>query len=146
MWSIQVCVKARHNLLQTVARGEQAAYPGASNFRFLNGLFVAVTDLFMWICSIRGRTESFWKRVDHVKGLWKNRADLKVEEAGTAALFGLDRWDRRKRLHFHRLLPSTYPWRNRATPTNRCFHWTLKKLLKSWTGGLVSISLLTLEA
>ncbi|KAL0763240.1 hypothetical protein Bca101_079391 [Brassica carinata] len=41
--------------------------------------------------SIRGRTESFWKRVDHVKGLWKNRADLKVEEAGTAALFGLDR-------------------------------------------------------
>ncbi|CAN7119348.1 unnamed protein product, partial [Brassica rapa subsp. narinosa] len=40
--------------------------------------------------SIRGRTESFWKEVDHVKGLWKNRADLKVEEAGIAVLFGLD--------------------------------------------------------
>lgn len=40
--------------------------------------------------SIPGRTELFRKEVDHVKGLWKNRADLKVEDAGIAALFGLE--------------------------------------------------------
>ncbi|CAN7081744.1 unnamed protein product [Brassica oleracea var. botrytis] len=41
-----------------------------------------VDFLMVSLLLIRGRTESFWKRVDHVKGLWKNRADLKVEEAG----------------------------------------------------------------
>ncbi|CAG7884432.1 unnamed protein product [Brassica rapa] len=46
--------------------------------------------LYTRLASIRGRTESFWKEVDHVKGVWNNRADLKVEEAGTAVLFGLD--------------------------------------------------------
>ncbi|KAI3877773.1 hypothetical protein MKX03_019213 [Papaver bracteatum] len=39
---------------------------------------------------IPGRTETFWKEVNHVKGLWKNRQDLKVEDAGIAALFGLE--------------------------------------------------------
>ncbi|KAG5407120.1 hypothetical protein IGI04_013239 [Brassica rapa subsp. trilocularis] len=29
--------------------------------------------LYTRLASIRGRTESFWKEVDHVKGLWKNR-------------------------------------------------------------------------
>ncbi|KAH0915614.1 hypothetical protein HID58_030060 [Brassica napus] len=46
--------------------------------------------LYTRLASIPGRTESFWKEVDHVKGLWKNRADLKVEDAGIAALFGLE--------------------------------------------------------
>lgn len=41
-------------------------------------------------CSIPGRSESFWKEVEHVKGLWKNWGDLKVEDAGIAALFGLE--------------------------------------------------------
>ncbi|VVA10402.1 PREDICTED: Mitochondrial ATP [Prunus dulcis] len=42
------------------------------------------------LASIPGRTESFWKEVDYVKHLWKNRQDLKVEDAGIAALFGLE--------------------------------------------------------
>uniref|UniRef100_M4ECE4 Trans-caffeoyl-CoA 3-O-methyltransferase n=2 Tax=Brassica campestris TaxID=3711 RepID=M4ECE4_BRACM len=46
--------------------------------------------LYTRLASIPGRTELFWKEVDHVKGLWKNRADLKVEDAGIAALFGLE--------------------------------------------------------
>uniref|UniRef100_A0A1J3C8X1 Mitochondrial ATP synthase subunit G protein n=1 Tax=Noccaea caerulescens TaxID=107243 RepID=A0A1J3C8X1_NOCCA len=46
--------------------------------------------LYSRLASIPGRSESFWKEVDHVKGLWKNRADLKVEDAGIAALFGLE--------------------------------------------------------
>ncbi|ONH97847.1 hypothetical protein PRUPE_7G214000 [Prunus persica] len=42
------------------------------------------------LASIPGRTESFWKEVDYIKHLWKNRQDLKVEDAGIAALFGLE--------------------------------------------------------
>ncbi|XP_068666728.1 uncharacterized protein [Aristolochia californica] len=42
------------------------------------------------LASIPGRTETFWKEVDYVKHLWKNRGDLKVEDAGIAALFGLE--------------------------------------------------------
>ncbi|RZC51618.1 hypothetical protein C5167_020039 [Papaver somniferum] len=42
------------------------------------------------LASIPGRTETFWKEVNHVKGIWKNRQDLKVEDAGIAALFGLE--------------------------------------------------------
>jgi len=41
-------------------------------------------------CSIPGRTESFWKELDYAKNLWKNRKELKVEDAGIAALFGLE--------------------------------------------------------
>ncbi|MBA0673806.1 hypothetical protein Goari_015432 [Gossypium aridum] len=46
----------------------------------------------MWLgCfSIPGRTESFWKELDYVKQLWKNRKELKVEDAGIAALFGME--------------------------------------------------------
>lgn len=40
--------------------------------------------------SIPGRCESFWKELDYVKHIWKNRQELKVEDAGIAALFGLE--------------------------------------------------------
>ncbi|KAG5559238.1 hypothetical protein RHGRI_008961 [Rhododendron griersonianum] len=40
--------------------------------------------------TIPGRTETFWKELDFVKNAWKNRKDLKVEDAGIAALFGLE--------------------------------------------------------
>ncbi|XP_021898734.1 uncharacterized protein LOC110815310 [Carica papaya] len=42
------------------------------------------------LASIPGRRESFWKELDYVKNLWKNRQELKVEDAGIAALFGLE--------------------------------------------------------
>ncbi|KAI5019859.1 hypothetical protein ZWY2020_044747 [Hordeum vulgare] len=42
------------------------------------------------IASIPGRCEAFWKEVDQVKQLWRNRSDLNVEHAGIAALFGLE--------------------------------------------------------
>ncbi|KAL3625380.1 hypothetical protein CASFOL_030834 [Castilleja foliolosa] len=46
--------------------------------------------LYTRLASIPGRTESFWKEIDCVKNLWKNRQELKVEDAGIAALFGLE--------------------------------------------------------
>ncbi|RDY06973.1 hypothetical protein CR513_08977, partial [Mucuna pruriens] len=42
------------------------------------------------LASIPGRCESFWKELDHVKSLWKSRQELKVEDVGIAALFGLE--------------------------------------------------------
>ncbi|CAL0324259.1 unnamed protein product [Lupinus luteus] len=42
------------------------------------------------LASSPSRNESFWKELDHVKSLWKNKQDLKVEDAGIAALFGLE--------------------------------------------------------
>ncbi|KAL3532584.1 hypothetical protein ACH5RR_006105 [Cinchona calisaya] len=42
------------------------------------------------LASIPGRSESFWKEVDFVKHMWRNRHELKVEDAGIAALFGLE--------------------------------------------------------
>ncbi|KAK8457353.1 hypothetical protein SEVIR_3G171100v4 [Setaria viridis] len=42
------------------------------------------------LASIPGRYEAFWKELDQVKQLWKNRNDLKVEHAGVAALFGIE--------------------------------------------------------
>lgn len=48
---------------------------------------------FLPIClcySLPGRQEAFWKELDSVKQLWKNRHELKVEDAGIAALFGLE--------------------------------------------------------
>ncbi|KAL6561003.1 hypothetical protein OROMI_002561 [Orobanche minor] len=42
------------------------------------------------LASIPGRKESFWKELDCVKNIWKNRQELKVEDAGIAALFGLE--------------------------------------------------------
>ncbi|ESW32235.1 hypothetical protein PHAVU_002G304700 [Phaseolus vulgaris] len=46
--------------------------------------------LYTRLASIPGRTESFWKELDYAKNLWKNRKELKVEDAGIAALFGLE--------------------------------------------------------
>ncbi|XP_014505579.1 uncharacterized protein LOC106765460 [Vigna radiata var. radiata] len=46
--------------------------------------------LYTRLASIPARTESFWKELDYAKNLWKNRKDLKVEDAGIAALFGLE--------------------------------------------------------
>ncbi|CAL4974334.1 unnamed protein product [Urochloa decumbens] len=37
-----------------------------------------------------GRYEAFWKELDSAKLLWKNRSSLKVEDAGVAALFGIE--------------------------------------------------------
>ncbi|KAG6507526.1 uncharacterized protein LOC121981150 [Zingiber officinale] len=42
------------------------------------------------LASIPGRCESFWKELDGVKHIWQNRKELKVEDAGIAALFGLE--------------------------------------------------------
>ncbi|KAF8400973.1 hypothetical protein HHK36_014276 [Tetracentron sinense] len=39
---------------------------------------------------IPGRYETFWKELDYVKHIWKNRQELKVEDASIAALFGLE--------------------------------------------------------
>ncbi|KAJ0251665.1 hypothetical protein HA466_0125920 [Hirschfeldia incana] len=46
--------------------------------------------LYTRLASIPKRYETFWKEVDYAKNLWKNRSDLKVEDAGIAALFGLE--------------------------------------------------------
>ena len=52
---------------------------------------VKYNQLSICLCvSIPGRHEAFWKEVDYVKQLWKNRQELKVEDAGIAALFGLE--------------------------------------------------------
>lgn len=45
---------------------------------------------FSTICSIPGRYDAFWKEFNYVKNLWKTRQDLKIENAGIAALFGLE--------------------------------------------------------
>ncbi|CAI8619696.1 unnamed protein product [Vicia faba] len=42
------------------------------------------------LASIPGRCEAFKKELDYVKQLWKNKQDLKVEDVGIAALFGLE--------------------------------------------------------
>ncbi|KAM0932544.1 putative ATP synthase, F0 complex, subunit G [Dioscorea sansibarensis] len=42
------------------------------------------------LASIPGRYESFWKELDGVKNIWRNRHELKVEDAGIAALFGIE--------------------------------------------------------
>uniref|UniRef100_A0A5B6YSU1 Putative Mitochondrial ATP synthase subunit G protein n=2 Tax=Davidia involucrata TaxID=16924 RepID=A0A5B6YSU1_DAVIN len=42
------------------------------------------------LASIPGRYESFRNELEYIKNMWKNRQDLKVEHAATAALFGLE--------------------------------------------------------
>ncbi|KAG2666096.1 hypothetical protein I3843_15G036200 [Carya illinoinensis] len=42
------------------------------------------------LASTPGRQEAFRKELDYVKHLWKNRQELKVEDAGIAALFGIE--------------------------------------------------------
>ncbi|KAL0912620.1 hypothetical protein M5K25_018604 [Dendrobium thyrsiflorum] len=46
--------------------------------------------LYTRMASIPVRYESFWKEVEGVKHMWRNRQDLTVEELGIAALFGLE--------------------------------------------------------
>ncbi|KAL8093969.1 uncharacterized protein LOC141704026 isoform X1 [Apium graveolens] len=46
--------------------------------------------LYTRLASIPGRNEAMWKEVDYLKQAWKNRKDLKVEDAGTAVVFGLE--------------------------------------------------------
>lgn len=53
-------------------------------------LTLFINFFFSVLYSIPGRYESFWKELDYVKHLWKNRQELKVEDAGIAALFGLE--------------------------------------------------------
>ncbi|CAL5431836.1 unnamed protein product [Camellia sinensis] len=42
------------------------------------------------LLSIPGRYEALWKELDCVKQLFKNRQELKTEDAGIIALFGLE--------------------------------------------------------
>ncbi|XP_021736034.1 uncharacterized protein LOC110719360 [Chenopodium quinoa] len=42
------------------------------------------------LASLPGRREALRKEVDQVKQAWQNRKDVKVEELGVAALFGLE--------------------------------------------------------
>ncbi|CAL9040852.1 unnamed protein product [Musa banksii] len=42
------------------------------------------------LASIPVRYESFWKELDGMKHIWRNRKDIKVEDVGIAALFGLE--------------------------------------------------------
>ncbi len=57
---------------------------------FIRSLQLFWTYFFSVLHSIPGRYESFGKELDYVKHLWKNRQELKVEDAGIAALFGLE--------------------------------------------------------
>ncbi|KAL2898038.1 ATP synthase subunit g mitochondrial [Bienertia sinuspersici] len=42
------------------------------------------------LASLPGRREALQKEVEQFKQAWKNRKDMKVEEVGVAALFGLE--------------------------------------------------------
>ncbi|KAF5797828.1 putative ATP synthase, F0 complex, subunit G [Helianthus annuus] len=46
--------------------------------------------LYTRLASIPSRYDAFWKELDHVKQLIKTRKDLKTEDMGIAALFGLE--------------------------------------------------------
>ena len=56
----------------------------------MNTIFNSIFELTHAPFSLPGRYEAFWKELDQVKQLWKNRNDLKVEHAGVAALFGIE--------------------------------------------------------
>ncbi|KAK4388762.1 hypothetical protein Sango_2213200 [Sesamum angolense] len=58
-------------------------------FRFVNHqLYGALYDVIR--IDIPGRYESFWKELDSVKQLLKHRNELNIENAGIAALFGIE--------------------------------------------------------
>ncbi|KMZ73638.1 Mitochondrial ATP synthase g subunit family protein [Zostera marina] len=42
------------------------------------------------MASIPGRNEAFWKEIEGLKHMAKNKSELKIEDAGIAALFGLE--------------------------------------------------------
>ncbi|KAK3032025.1 hypothetical protein RJ639_036399 [Escallonia herrerae] len=52
--------------------------------------YLVLSHSFNLYNSIPGRYESFWKELDYVKKLLKNRQELKTEDVGIAALFGLE--------------------------------------------------------
>ncbi|KAJ0772364.1 putative ATP synthase, F0 complex, subunit G [Helianthus annuus] len=60
------------------------------NMIFLSEYIRLIRLCFFFVCSLPTRNEAFWKELDHVKGLWKNKNDLHVEQVGIAALFGLE--------------------------------------------------------
>ncbi|KAF0898524.1 hypothetical protein E2562_008119 [Oryza meyeriana var. granulata] len=42
------------------------------------------------LASLPGRYEAFWKELDGVKQVWKNRKELTVEDLGIVTLFGVE--------------------------------------------------------
>lgn len=52
--------------------------------------FLSLIFSTIFYCSIPGRYEAMLKEIDYVKLLWKNRQEVKVENLGIAALFGLE--------------------------------------------------------
>lgn len=53
---------------------------------YIHKFFIFLLNIY----SIPGRYESFWKEVDYVKYLLKNRQEMKLENAGIGVLFGLE--------------------------------------------------------
>ncbi|OIV93967.1 hypothetical protein TanjilG_05670 [Lupinus angustifolius] len=53
-------------------------------------LYTRLARLYFLESCIPVRKEAFSKELDYVKQLWKNKQELKVEDAGIAALFGLE--------------------------------------------------------
>jgi len=52
--------------------------------------FFQVLNFLLIFCSIPLRYDSFWKELNHAKNTVKNWQDLKKENVGFAALFGLE--------------------------------------------------------
>ncbi|WCJ42639.1 Mitochondrial ATP synthase subunit G protein [Euphorbia peplus] len=42
------------------------------------------------LASIPHRNEAFWKELDYVKNMWKNRKEMHIEDGGIAVLFGME--------------------------------------------------------
>ncbi|RRT50143.1 hypothetical protein B296_00050267 [Ensete ventricosum] len=71
---------------------KQLFYTRLARFGFVFTLWCIVPHsiLTSFNSSIPGRYESFWKELDGLKHIWRNRKDIKVEDVGIAALFGLE--------------------------------------------------------
>ncbi|KAG6411662.1 hypothetical protein SASPL_129746 [Salvia splendens] len=69
------------NLARDTLDSSQATY-------LLDSSSIPVLNVYLFI--IPRRTETFWKEIDHVKNMWRQRQDVKVEDVGIAALFGLE--------------------------------------------------------
>ncbi|KAF6138205.1 hypothetical protein GIB67_011045 [Kingdonia uniflora] len=67
------------------------ALPLGQNSNLVSNSFLYLLQ-WLWLpfLCLPGRSESFWKEADYMKQLWKYRQELKVEDAGIAALFGLE--------------------------------------------------------
>ncbi|KVH88840.1 ATPase, F0 complex, subunit G, mitochondrial [Cynara cardunculus var. scolymus] len=71
--------------VQSFSLGDVLQVIGERSKGLGSALLSSLSDL-----SLPRRNESFWKELDHVKNLWKNKQELHVEQAGIAALFGLE--------------------------------------------------------